>query len=421
MTIREYYIRERQRFLETCTRCGLCAEGCPILPHTDMEKLPPGDIQEAVFDCVAQGIPDRRAYTRAFACMECFRCTAGMCPRGLNPMLINEFIKGASIAQGRETRAYGDPRDADSVHRVLASVQTSGDEYRRITTLSDKGRVRYVFFPGCNVYFQPDMILSAMDIMDAVGDEYAFLPGLDYCCGDGTLFLGDIADGTARGEALVAAISRFSPEAVILWCPTCHCRFDATIKPAMDVPFEILSFPQYLATRMERLPLEEEAAGTVTLHEACKSAYRGIDLDGPRQVLRSLPGVTLREMEHHGRDTVCCGSGAGCWFPESGDHIREARLHEAARTGADRLVTVCHYCNQTFLSREDSYDFTVTNYISLVARAMGIERDEKFARYMRWGDVDRIIEDARDNIAASPFGRRRIVEVLQAVFHYENR
>jgi len=378
--------------------------------------MTPRDIQKGVFDFVAGGAHGNAAHTKAFACMECFKCTAGICPKGLNPMLINELIKGDYIAQGRETRAYGDARDPDSVHRVLAGVQTSGDEYRRITTVSDRERARYVFFPGCNVYFQPDMILNAMDIMDAIGDEYAFLPGLDYCCGDGILFLGDIADGTARAEELLDAIVRFRPEAVILWCPTCQCRFDTTIVPATDVSFEILSFPQYLATRMDRLPLAGTAAGSVTLHEACKSAYRGIDLDGPRQVLRSLPGVTLREMEHHGRDTVCCGSGADCWFPESGEHIREARLQEAARTGADRLVTVCHYCNQTFLSREDSYDFTVTNYVNLVARAMGIERDEKFARYMRWGDVDRIVEDARDAIAALPLDRKHIIEVLEAVF-----
>ena len=35
-----------------------------------------------------------------------------------------------------------------------------------------------------------------IDIMDAIGDDYAFLPGLDHCCGDNFMFLGDIDDET---------------------------------------------------------------------------------------------------------------------------------------------------------------------------------------------------------------------------------
>ena len=212
------------------------------------------------------------------------------------------------------------------------------------------------------------------------------------------------------------AIAVFQPEAAVLWCPTCQCRFDQSMAPAMNIPFEILSFPQYLAANMKKLPLTRAAAGTVTLHEACKSAYTGVDRDGPREVLRQLPGVTLREMKHHGRETICCGSGAMCWFPKSCAQIRKERLQDAAQTGAERLVTVCHYCNQTFAAEESHYDFRVTNYVNLVAEAMDIRRDDTFNKYTRWGSLERILKDADDHIAESPFESERIIEVLQAVF-----
>ena len=162
--------------------------------------------------------------------------------------------------------------------------------------------------------------------MDAIVDEYSFLPGLAFCCGDNNLFFGDIEGGSKRVEALVAAIAGFHPETVVLWSPTCHCRFNKIIWPALDVPFEILSFPQYLAENMNKLPLTRAAFGIVTLHETCKSAFIGGDRDGPRNVLRQLSGVTLKEMKHHGPDTVCCGSGSICWFPKSCAQIRKARL-----------------------------------------------------------------------------------------------
>ena len=78
MTILDYYVREKQRFLENCTLCGLCAKGCPILPYTDAREITFQDIQKGVYDFMDSGTPNQWAYTKAFACMECFKCTAGM-------------------------------------------------------------------------------------------------------------------------------------------------------------------------------------------------------------------------------------------------------------------------------------------------------------------------------------------------------
>lgn len=416
MSIPDYYHRETRRYLENCTRCGLCARGCPILPHTGVAAISSQDIQTSVFDGMTTGVFDPQARTKALACMECFKCTEGMCPEELNPMLVNEIIKGKGIAEGSASGCIGDVRAPDSAHRVLARLQVSGPDHLRITTASDKGAARYVFFPGCNVYFQPQKLLAALDVMDAVGDDYAFIPGLDHCCGDSFFFEGRFEDGAARAEALIAAIAAYRPEAVVLWCPTCQCRFAQTLSPALETPLEVLSFPQYLAANMHKLPLSAAAAGTVTLHEACKSAYTGVDRDGARQVLRQLPGVVLREMERHGPDAVCCGSGAVCWYPQSSDRMRADRLAEAARTGADRLVTVCHYCSQTFAAEERHYDFEIVSYIDLVAAAMGRPREDKFKQYTRWGALKKILQDAEAQIAASPFARERIVEVLRSVF-----
>ena len=211
MTIFDHYANEKTRFLENCTKCGLCAKGCPIIPYTDINEMTSPNIQKGVFDFMNSGIPNHQAYTKAFACMECFKCTAGMCPEDLNPMLVNEVIKSEYISKGLANKAYGEAMQPASTHRVLASIQTSRAEYKRITTPSGPQRARYVFFPGCNVYFQPEKILNAMDIMDAVGDDYAFIPGLDNCCGDGLLFSGEIEEGSKRAEELVAAIASFRP------------------------------------------------------------------------------------------------------------------------------------------------------------------------------------------------------------------
>ncbi len=157
-------------------------------------------------------------------------------------------------------------------------------------------------------------------------------------------------------------------------------------------------------------------AGEVTLHEPCKSVYTGLDRDGPRGVLRQLPGVTITEMKHHGSETMCCGSGAVCWLQESSSQVCDDRLKEAKQTGAGRLITVCHYCEQIFGQEEKRCNLRVINYVNLVAEAMGIQRDNTFKKYTLWKDLDRITGDMDKNIQNSSFTRERITQVLQTVF-----
>lgn len=106
MKILDHFAKEKQRFLENSTHCGICAEKCPILPYTDISEISSQDIQEGVFDFMDSGIPNHRAYTKAFACMECFKCATDMFPEGLDSMLINEFIKGVYISQGMVDSAF---------------------------------------------------------------------------------------------------------------------------------------------------------------------------------------------------------------------------------------------------------------------------------------------------------------------------
>lgn len=407
---------EKERFIDHCIQCGVCAESCPILPYTDIRQADPQEIQEKVYDCIDDGTFNHLAYTKAFACMECFKCTKNTCPLDLNPMMINEMIKEQYLSKGKTPSPFRDQKSPESTHRIVSRIQVSEQEYKRITTPTQKQTVDYLFFPGCNVYFQPEKILSSLDILDASGDLYGFLPGLDYCCSDNHLFFGHPEQAGSTADELMTAISRYQPKTLVLWCPTCLCRFDQYISPSMNMPFNVLSFPQYLATIMHRLSLTDTESRTVTLHDPCKSVYTGVDLDGPRKVLSQLPGVTLKEMEHHGRNTMCCGSGAVCWFPDSCDQIENHRLEEARKTMADHLVTVCHYCSQTFSYKEQDYPFDVVNYISLVAASMGIYREDKFKKYVQWNDLDLILNDIGDRMDNLSIKKDKIIETLKTVF-----
>ena len=98
-----------------------------------------------------------------------------------------------------------------------------------------------------------------------------------------------------------------------------------------------------------RLPLADDGNApkrSVTLHDSCYLArYNGISAE-PREVLRQLPVIELREMEKRERTTFCCGAGGGrMWMEENrGTRINEERTRQALATGASAVVTECPFC-----------------------------------------------------------------------------
>jgi heterodisulfide reductase subunit D len=73
--------------------------------------------------------------------------------------------------------------------------------------------------------------------------------------------------------------------------------------------------------------------------------------DPPRDIIRSVPGITLTELEDSREFCNCCGSG-GDLLASNTDMslaIGARKLEEALLTGAAAVVTACPSCERTLL------------------------------------------------------------------------
>jgi Fe-S oxidoreductase len=98
---------------------------------------------------------------------------------------------------------------------------------------------------------------------------------------------------------------------------------------------------------------ERKILNQVVLYDPPKPRYNGAwgIYDPPRNVLKSIPGIKLVEMERIREYAWCCGSGGGCTdaYPEFAAWTAGERIEEAKTTEAEAIVSACPWCERSFL------------------------------------------------------------------------
>jgi Fe-S oxidoreductase len=91
-----------------------------------------------------------------------------------------------------------------------------------------------------------------------------------------------------------------------------------------------------------------------TYHDPCYLGRHNGIYEAPRQLLRSIPGLKLVEMEKYGDRSFCCGGGdIILWHEIEQETVRpaELRVQMARAAGANVMVTTCPFC---FIHFEDA-------------------------------------------------------------------
>ncbi|MCY7777192.1 (Fe-S)-binding protein [Bacillus haynesii] len=118
--------------------------------------------------------------------------------------------------------------------------------------------------------------------------------------------------------------------------------------PDFGLKAEVYHHTEILAALIEegRLKPEFQVHETVTFHDSCYLGRYNEVYDPPRDILRSIPGIRLTEMERSRENGMCCGAGGGLmWMEEeAGTRINVARTEQALSTSPSVISSGCPYC-----------------------------------------------------------------------------
>jgi len=214
------------------------------------------------------------------------------------------------------------------------------------------------FFPGCvspSIVSRlfPGIARSFLSLLASNGIEYQTIDE-GWCCGYLQYSGGDHETVVALIEKNLSSLEERNIETLVTTCAGCYFMFSSVYPRLSDAwrrsSISIVHSSQLLARLAAAGALVFSGPGRgpvkVTYHDPCDLGRKGGVFEEPREVLRSLPGVELVEMEQHGENAFCCGAGSDLKVVNPGMalEIAKDRVRQAEATGAEILVSCCPAC-----------------------------------------------------------------------------
>ncbi len=333
-----------------CYQCGLCDTVCPWnrVRKFSMRNI----VRQATF-----GLPEIEG-EEIWRCTTCGSCPQ-RCPRGVGTIDVSVSFRRIASEAGISPAP---------IHTVSASLGAEGNplgEERKkradwaeglsVKTFTEGMEILY--FPGCYLSYDKRLkkvAAATANILNRAGVNFGILGSKENCCGESIRKTGDEQLFRRLARENIKTFIENGVKKILVSSPHCYHTFKNEY-PEFKVNFEVVHVSQYLfqLIREGRLKLTKEYGKKVTYHDPCYLGRHNGIYDEPREILKRIPGLKLKEMPDSRENSLCCGMGGGrVWMETQKDErFSSLRLEQAIGTGAEVLATACPYCITHF---EDS-------------------------------------------------------------------
>jgi Fe-S oxidoreductase/nitrate reductase gamma subunit len=387
---------------DACTQCGRCEERCPA--HLSGKPLSPKKVIEElkaewleVGKLMRKGdvIQVKRRKEKKekaseelmhediiWACTFCMACSDNC------PVFINPFDK---IIELRRDLVLMKSKFFPEIGTLFRNIETFGDTFGKgrafreewaadidIKRISKGVQTDILFWIGCEGSFHnriSPIAASLARLFKKAKIDFGILGSEENCCGDPIRRIGNEYLFQKIALRNIRLLESLKFKKIVTYCPHCFNMLKNEYSQ-FGGHFEVLHYTEFLRDLLRDgiISATKEIDRKITYHDSCFLARANNIYECPRDILKSIPGISLLEPVNSLRDTFCCGAGGGhMWMREvPGGKISEARMKELVEVKPEMILSSCPYCLLMF---EDA------------AKSMGVE-------HVRCGDLVEIIAEA---------------------------
>jgi heterodisulfide reductase subunit D len=265
---------------------------------------------------------------------------------------------------------------------LLAPVGRRG-QWAKDLVVKDATKADVIYHAGCLASHDEaagKVAAAAVSLLKKAGVDVGVAKDKELCCGGRAYEMGYKDEALKQAELNVARFKESGAKEIVTGCAHCYQYFKVLYpKLGLDHGLKVSHVTEYLAALVGegKLKPEKPVNMTVTYHDPCHLGrlsepwidWKGVQrerhmrvydpprvlrrggggvYEPPRDLLKSIPGLKLVEMDRINEYAYCCGAGGGVREsnPEFAAFTAAERLEEARSTGAQALVTACPHCIQ---------------------------------------------------------------------------
>lgn len=357
--IREVLIEEGAEDIYKCYQCGKCTSICPWY-QVDLYDFPVYrfSLETAMGIVASSEDKDELAaeIDKIYRCVGCEACL-DQCPHGIDTPKILRAARRLLVDFG----SY-----PDTLKSTVQKIKNVGNPFgepmeKRADWAKDlnvpefQSEIDYLYFPCCLPAYDArnqNIARSTVGIFQKFDISFGILGTKEHCCGEAVRKIGAEQVFKQVCKANIKEFKNFGVTKVLVSSPHCYSTFKNEY-PEFGAEFEALHITQFLAELIDegKIIPKKEFNKKVVYHDPCTLGRKNEIYEEPRNILQSIPGLELVEVEEFNRNlSVCCGAGSGgLWMEwDKDERIVNVRLKQLIETGADVIAVACPYCRQMF-------------------------------------------------------------------------
>jgi Fe-S oxidoreductase len=385
--------------LDACMSCGRCTEVCPA--HNVGKTLNPKKVVADIFAALQTGanVPTTVTEEALWACTTCNACVEA-CPVHIQhvPMIVD--ARRNLVAEGKLSGTGAVMlRQVGSTGHAWGQAQSSREDWMKgldVPLCRDGQPFEFLFWVGCAGATDPGAVKTTRAVAQLLlkaGVSFACLGNEESCTGDPVRRIGDeflFQEQVGKNQSV---LEKYGVRKIVTACPHCMNTLRNEYPDFMQAA-DVFHHTELLNQLVQQRRLNAaDPRDDTTYHDPCYLARVNNTSDPPRALLGEeshldseraaivhaleRPGDgprRLREPEHHGRKTLCCGAGGGrMWMEEEPDKRPSSRrAKELLGTGARQVAVACPFCRimlDAGIKQETSEDIRLVDLAELLHEA----------------------------------------------------